>query len=517
MKYKLMLSAMLLAVGMVLPAMAQDSTGSSLGGLKGNWILVSYGAPDAQTSVLETTTITAEFSEEGIRGSAGCNTYFGTFKYDNTTLAMSPLASTRKACDEAGMEQETAFLAALQAASSYQLTGGQLLINYEGGILTFAVDNSVVEPTPIPDTGDSSLGGLAGSWILVSYGSAQAVLPEPVITAKFAAQGVSGSAGCNSYIGDFGYNNGALTISALANTEKACVDSAVTDQETAYLDALRGATTYQFVDGQLLINYEGGILAFTRDTSAVEPTAIPDTGDPSLGGLAGSWILLSYGAVDAPVEALEAVPITAEFSATGIKGSAGCNTYFGTFTFANQTLTLSPLASTLLTCPDPAVVQQESDYLAALQSAAGYQVGGGQLTVNYEGGVLTYMQDTTASAPTPIPDTGDSSLGGLAGSWSLVSYDGGQLLLPDFPITADFTAQGISGSSGCNNYSGTFTYNNGTVTFGELISTQKACEPNVMEQEAAYLEALSSTASYSVSKEQLTIGYEGGALVFEAQ
>lgn len=48
------------------------------------------------------------------------------------------------------MEQEAAFLTALQTAATYQAGGGQLVVNYDGGALTFAADLSAVTPTPIP-------------------------------------------------------------------------------------------------------------------------------------------------------------------------------------------------------------------------------------------------------------------------------------------------------------------------------------------------------------------------------
>lgn len=90
MKFKLIVCVVLLMLG-VLPVMAQDSS------LAGSWVLVSINGQ----AVLESAPITAEFSAEGIKGSAGCNAYFGTFTFDNTALKMSPLASTRKSCDGA--------------------------------------------------------------------------------------------------------------------------------------------------------------------------------------------------------------------------------------------------------------------------------------------------------------------------------------------------------------------------------------------------------------------------------
>ena len=42
----------------------------------------------------------------------------------------------------------------------------------------------------------------------------------------------------------------------------ACTDEAIQAQETAYLNALTTASTFQVADGQLQITYSGGVLTF---------------------------------------------------------------------------------------------------------------------------------------------------------------------------------------------------------------------------------------------------------------
>ena len=126
----------------------------------------------------------------------------------------------------------------------------------------------------------------------------------------------------------------------------------------------------------------------------------------------------------------------------------------------------------------------------------------------------------TLSAPaTPIVNT-DPTLGGLGGiPWLLVSYGAAAApvaVLPDAPINIDFTQQGVTGNSGCNQYSGTFIYNNNTLTFSPLISTQKACAEPIMTQEGAYLKALQTATGYQIANGQLQINYPEGVLVFKS-
>jgi heat shock protein HslJ len=127
----------------------------------------------------------------------------------------------------------------------------------------------------------------------------------------------------------------------------------------------------------------------TQEPSA-EATAVPG-GDATFGGLGGvTWTLVSYGSPDAPVAVLPNAPVTLTFSAEGISGSAGCNSYFGSFQFDVNGLTVGDIGRTLMACTDTGVMEQEDAYLNALQSASAYQITDSQLQITYDGGVLTF-------------------------------------------------------------------------------------------------------------------------------
>jgi heat shock protein HslJ len=78
--------------------------------------------------VLSGTTITAEFtSEDRVAGSAGCNRYFGSAKAEAGKVTMGPFGATLMACSPEGvMAQEGQYLAALEAAKRYTLSGDEL-------------------------------------------------------------------------------------------------------------------------------------------------------------------------------------------------------------------------------------------------------------------------------------------------------------------------------------------------------------------------------------------------------
>jgi heat shock protein HslJ len=104
------------------------------------WLLQSYGEAGNLQAVLEDTEVTAEFTskEKTVKGSAGCNSYSGGYELDKNKLTLpGPIISTMMACDEPIMDQETAYLSALQSAESFEIDGEQLRINCGQKVLIF--------------------------------------------------------------------------------------------------------------------------------------------------------------------------------------------------------------------------------------------------------------------------------------------------------------------------------------------------------------------------------------------
>jgi heat shock protein HslJ len=109
----------------------------------------------------------------------------------------------------------------------------------------------------------------------------------------------------------------------------------------------------------------------------------------SLGGT--TWVLVSYGDFANPTSVLEGSEITAMFSVedSQVAGSAGCNRYFANFEGTGTTLTVGPPGATTMACQEE-VMKQESEYLAALETASNFQFGNGKLLLIYDGGLLTF-------------------------------------------------------------------------------------------------------------------------------
>jgi heat shock protein HslJ len=129
----------------ILVLAACDSTGSTQGttpepasaaaDLAGtSWTLVSVGgAPVVEGGVGARLAFDAAGN---VGGSTGCNSVSGTYALDGTSLTFGPLMTTRMACEEPLMAQETAVLDALAAVEGWEvdadgnlhLTGGTELV-----------------------------------------------------------------------------------------------------------------------------------------------------------------------------------------------------------------------------------------------------------------------------------------------------------------------------------------------------------------------------------------------------
>jgi heat shock protein HslJ len=110
----------------VFSAQSQELAGSS-------W-LASYVNTGESNGVVSSSSIMAAqqtlmFDNEGkISGNAGCNNYFGTYRADGNSLTFSEISFTEMFCGDGLMAEESAFLAALQEAATYKITGGSLQI-----------------------------------------------------------------------------------------------------------------------------------------------------------------------------------------------------------------------------------------------------------------------------------------------------------------------------------------------------------------------------------------------------
>jgi heat shock protein HslJ len=223
-------------------------------------------------------------------------------------------------------------------------------------------------------------GDLTGKVWALTVLNGQPLAAGTGISAQFTSDGkVGGSAGCNRYTGKYTVSGADITFDpSIATTMMACPQP-IMDQESAYLKMLGEARTYTVIKGEelTLIGADNTKLATYKAQTQ---------------GLAGTnWEAIGYNnGKQAVVSVMLGTTITASFGTDGnLTGNAGCNNYNGTYTVNGNQITIGPLASTRKMCNDPAgVMDQETQYLAALETAATYQIEGTALELRTKDGAL---------------------------------------------------------------------------------------------------------------------------------
>lgn len=346
-------------------------------GLAGTkWEVVNYNnGKQAVVSLIPDTAITLNFGTDGrVNGNASCNNYMGPFDTLGDILHVGGLATTFKLCHKPDgvMAQEMRYLTALQSAQTFEIAGDTLTIRDNSGAM------QVVAKMVAPTT-------LAGSaWDVTGYNNGKqavvSLLNGTAITLNFGDDNrVNGNSGCNSYGGGFTSTDTTLQVSQLITTLMACGEpEGVMAQEQQYLAALQNSATYEISGDMLTIRDASGAMQVTATKRA------PAT-------LAGNWNVTSVNNGKQAVVTLSAdTKITLNFGADGmVSGNAGCNNYNGSYQVDGATLQVGPLGSTRMFCETPqGVMDQEAQFLAALQNSATYDISNDILTIRDASGAM---------------------------------------------------------------------------------------------------------------------------------
>jgi heat shock protein HslJ len=250
-----------------------------------------------------------------------------------------------------------------QVVKTYELQGDQLV----------ETSSQVVGAEGAP------AGAIEGtSWILATLNGAEP-LPDTTITASFEADGnLTGSDGCNRYSASYQVDGDKISITPGIGTLTACPEPIMT-QAGEYMAALESAASYRIQADTLELLDAGGnpVATFTA-----QPTSLPAT----------SWTVIGYnngrGGV---VSVIIGTELTAVFGEDGtLSGSAGCNNYTAAFEADNDgNISIGPAASTRMMCSEPeGIMDQEGEYLAALETAATYNIEGERLQLRTAEGSL---------------------------------------------------------------------------------------------------------------------------------
>ena len=365
------------------------------------------------------------------------------------------------------------------------------------------------------------------SWVLDAAGPESGLkpsIPGHKPTIDFEEGDLSGSTGCNSYFGLYTYDtDGSLGISGVGNTEMACPEPGVMEQEQLFLDTLRAAESYRVVGGKLRIAGDGNLLVLRRAEAAPAPSPTPPTDEepepeeeaepepevqPELKNT--DWELKAYGEPGSLTMAIAGKEPTLHFDTGDMNGHAGCNSYFGSYDAETDgALEFSDISMTMMFCTNQDVRDQEKAYLDALELAETYMVVDDTLRIEGGGSLLIFEEGE--EEPEEQPELKNTS-------WVLLAYgEPGNLTtpIPDKEPVLEFSTSTLGGYSGCNTYHGSYDSDtDGALEITDVGLTMMYC-PGVMEQEHDYLAALRDADWYEIVGNELHLSGPDEILVFE--
>jgi heat shock protein HslJ len=200
----------------------------------------------------------------------------------------------------------------------------------------------------------------------------------------------------------------------------------------------------------------------------------------------------SFLATDGP-------PVRVEFTAEHeVRAQIECNILSGPATLEAGVLRVENLAGTEMGC-DPERHEQDEELAAFLTSGPTLTLEGEKLTLVGETDTLVLIDRVVADPDRPLEGTRwvvDSLIDG--DTVASVPAGAGEAYL-------ELAAGEVAGSGGCNEFSGEAVVDDGTITFGALVTTDMACEPAVMAHEAAVLAVLSGEVEWRIEARTLQL------------
>ena len=216
-----------------------------------------------------------------------------------------------------------------------------------------------------------------------------------------------------------------------------------------------------------------------------------------------AWSLLTIGDDGIASDSI----VTIYFDDETASGLAGCNGYSASYSTGDDKISFEYVERANASC-QLELMEIEENFIETLTLSSSYNVEAFELVLFDNSGetALTFF----AYELQPLQDT----------RWSLVDFHDsrGTLvpLLPETTITLEFSEDGLlSGSAGCNGYSASYDAASGVINIAAMVMTEIYCmEPEgLMDQETAYLTALSKAASYTIVEDTLALQDEDGALL----
>lgn len=210
-------------------------------------------------------------------------------------------------------------------------------------------------------------------------------------------------------------------------------------------------------------------------------------------------------------ELVEGSVIRLAFEEGSLSANAGCNQIFGGYRLEGANLVVDTLGQTEMACED-ALMAQDTWLAELLSGSPTVALSGDELVLTSADGatVVTMLDREVADPDRPLEGT----------RWVLESIIANEAVssIPTGATAAITIAEGtVEVEGACNSGSGSVEVGEGTLTFGAIASTMRACEDELMAVDDAIFATLAGEATYEIEADVLTIRAGDAGLVLRAE
>jgi heat shock protein HslJ len=196
-----------------------------------------------------------------------------------------------------------------------------------------------------------------------------------------------------------------------------------------------------------------------------------------------------------------------------VSADAGCNHLPGPYTVDGSTLVVASLAMTDMACQPPARMDQDTWLAQILGDRPTVELAGDTLRLSARMVMITLLDREVAE-----PDR--ALVGPRWAVETVVDGDTAASIEGGSEAYLSFAASGrVSGNTGCNDLTGSYSADSGTITFGKLAMTLKSCAGagGMFDRNVTVLFE-GRPIAYRIDADQLTLTYadRSGGLVLRA-
>ena len=219
--------ALLSVIGLALVACLGSDFSDSV---NGNWRMTSGVVDGEDIRVLDDHPITISFEEDGVTGTAACNSYSGTYRLTGSGISFDGLAMTEMACfPEHVMRAESLYADAITRVDTVTLDDG-LILSTEGVELVF----EALEPAPNADLTNTI-------WVLDGMtrdGAVSTPALDTRATLEFFTDGsMLGDTGCRPFAGRYTISGAEVIVIEMTADGHQC-EPDLADQDSHFLAVL---------------------------------------------------------------------------------------------------------------------------------------------------------------------------------------------------------------------------------------------------------------------------------------